>query len=817
MKLSTQWVQQFTTINLERDELVRRIGSQLGAVEEVEDWGAYYDDKISIARITKASDHPDADKLGVYELDTGDETVTVCAGDKTLQEGDAVAYIPPGSAVPLSVKEGEPFVIEKRELRGVESNGMMGSAKELLISDSHEGVLKLDTDAEAGASFKEEYKLDDVIIDIENKMFTHRPDLFGIIGLAREIAGIQNIEFTSPEWYRESPDITSDSNELPLHVSIDVPELCPRFSAVVLKGVEVKDSNIQTQSFLTRVGLRPINNVVDITNIGMYLTAQPTHAFDYDKVAKKSGGDAHIVVRKPSKGEKITLLDGREIEPGEDVAMVATKDELLSVGGSIGGADSEVDASTTNVILEAASWDLYSIRRTSFAHGIFTDAVTRFNKGQNPRQTLTTLNYLIDLFQSEAGATLASDVIDEYPAKTDQPNVELTADFINQRLGSTFETTDVTAILNNVELQTSVEGDSIAVVVPFWRTDLEVAEDIVEEIGRLHGYDNLPIDVPKRKSQPNLRTEELAQKGEIRQLLASAGARDILTYNFVSSSLFAKAGYSQELIDSAYRIRNSLSPELEYMRISLLPSVVDKVNANIRSGHGTFTLFEINKSHNREQQDHEELPEERTTLALVVASDRQQNGSPYFQAKRYIDYLCAERGLEVAYRPESDGDRSTPLGASVASLFAESRMASVEIDGEFAGLIGEFSSGVKNRFKLPEYSAGFELDVDALSGGGTEYQALSRFPASTQDITLETPNQVDYADLAAMIQKTLQTEEHTVNLWPLGIYRANPESLRRISFRVRFQSPSRTLTTTEINESIAALTARLSELDITQV
>ncbi len=817
MKLSIKWIEQYTDVKLERDELVKRVGAQLGAVEGVEDWGSYYDDAIVVAEIIEANDHPDADKLGVYRLKTGDGEVTVCAGDKTLKVGDRVGYIAPGAHVPESVRAGEPFKITERELRGVLSQGMMGSAKELIMSDSHEGVLKLDTDSPIGTPLSEAYELDDLIIDVENKMFTHRPDLFGILGLAREIAGIQDIAFTSPEWYVEAANLPEPTAELPLHVEIKIPELCPRFSALTFKDVSIKPSPIQMQSYLTRVGMRPINNVVDITNYGMYLTGQPTHAFDYDKVAERSKGTPTIVVRNPNEDEEITLLDGRTIKPHSNAAMVATNQELISVGGSMGGADTEVDENTKNIILEAASWDLYSIRRTSFTHGIFTDAVTRFNKGQSPRQTIAALGLLSSMLCEQAEASVASSVVDVYPRPADTAQIEVTNEFVNERLGSDFEMRDVAHILKNVEIQTSEEGGALKAEVPFWRTDLELAEDLVEEVGRLHGYDNLPIVVPSRLSKPNFRSDEFRLKAQIRNVLAAAGARDTLTYNFVSSGLLGKAGFSEDLIDTAYRIRNSLSPELECMRISLLPSLIEKVNPNLRSGYGTFALFEINKVHNKLELDSEKLPIEHTNVAGVVVSDAEQNGSAYYQAKAYVDYLCKELGVTVTYRPATDGDSSLTQGRAAKAIMSNARMAAVYINDRMAGFVGEFASATKQRFKLPAYSAGFELDVALLQPQPHTYMPISRFPSTSQDVTLETPDEIDYADLEKMVERALQNESFSVAVVPAGIYRANPEAPRRITFRITFQSAEHTLKTAEINEVIAELVARVKDMGVTQI
>lgn len=818
MKISLNWIKQYTSVDLEKDELIRRIGSQIGAIEEVEDWGSYFDEKIIIAEIESAASHKDADKLGVYKVRIGkDDTRTVVAGDKTLEAGDKVAYIPPGSVVPASIRAGEPMTIEERDIRGEKSQGMLGSAKELLVSDDHEGVLKLDTDAEAGSSYVETYELDDLIIDVENKMFTHRPDLFGILGIAREVAGVQDVEFKSPDWYTEAVDFASPAESLDLEVEIQIPELCPRFTALVFSDVEIKDSPQLMQSYLMRVGLRPINNVVDITNYAMHLTAQPSHAFDYDKIATLSDDKPKLIVRKPKSGEKIKLLDGREIEPHEDAALVATDRQAVSIGGSIGGTDTEVDKDTKTVILEAASWDLYSIRRTSYAHGIFTDAVTRFNKGQSPKQCLAALNYMVGMFGDNAEAKLASNVIDEYPVKTENSDIEVSSEFINKRLGSEFSAMEIAKVLNNVEIVSSSNGDEVSSKIPFWRTDLQLREDLVEEVGRLHGYDNLPVEVPPRLSKPNPRSFQLLNKSNIANALSAAGAHEVLTYNFVSSKLFSKAGYDKKLIDSAYRIRNSISPELEYMRISLLPSLIEKINPNIRSSHNSFGLFELNKSHNKEQVDSEGLPIENSSLALVVASDRDQNGSAYYQAKAYIDYLCKQLGLEVKYRNESDGDMSTPLGRSVRSLFAGKRTAAVEIGGKMSGFVGEFSAKTKANFKLPDYSAGFELDFNHLQPTHLDYKVLSRYPSSTQDVTLETPDGIEYEDLRNLLLRSFDKANYEVEISPVDIYRATDGDMRRITFRLVFQSLDRTLKTSEINQAISAMVSKTTDMGIKQV
>jgi phenylalanyl-tRNA synthetase beta chain len=291
---------------------------------------------------------------------------------------------------------------------------MLASPKELALGESHDGILILEGKQKAGRDFAENYGLkNDQVIDIENKMFTHRPDCFGLIGISRELAGIQNLAFKSPEWYKSQSKIAKpQAKTLPLKITNDIPKLCQRFSAIVISGVKVQPSPVWLLVELVKVGLKPINNIVDYTNYFSYLTAQPLHAYDYDKVAKMSGKTPTITVRLPKKGESIDLLNGKTIEPWDQAIMIATDKELLGIGGVMGGSQSEVDQNTTNIIIESANFDMYSIRRTSMNHGLFTDAVTRFNKGQSPLQTLTVLARITDEILADAGGRIASQVYD---------------------------------------------------------------------------------------------------------------------------------------------------------------------------------------------------------------------------------------------------------------------------------------------------------------------------------------------------------------------------------------------------------------------
>ncbi|MCA9348411.1 phenylalanine--tRNA ligase subunit beta, partial [Candidatus Saccharibacteria bacterium] len=432
MKISLNWIQDESNVDIKGlgiDEILRRIGSQLGAVEDVEDISVRYQG-IVIAEVVSCEKHPNADRLNVCKLnDNGltqdierDENglVQVVCGAPNVRAGLKVAWLPPGSTVPSSIPD-DPFVLGVRELRGVMSNGMIASPHELAISDYHSGILELDDEAEVGRDFAEFYGLNDTVIDLENKMFTHRPDCFGILGVARELAGITGQKFQSPSWYQGvESNFDVPLSDLPLEAKCET-DLVSRFTARVVEGVTVGSSAVRVQSMLTRVGVKPINNIVDLTNYYMYLTAQPTHAFDYDKVKALSSGHPTIFPRMAVQGEKLTLLGGKEITLDQGDIVIATDRQPIALAGIMGGADTEVDENTKNIIVECATFDMYSIRRSSMRHGLFTDASNRFNKGQSPYQNLRVLHKLTNDIAIQTGTKLG-EVIDIINCQLAEPN-----------------------------------------------------------------------------------------------------------------------------------------------------------------------------------------------------------------------------------------------------------------------------------------------------------------------------------------------------------------------------------------------------------
>lgn len=812
MKVSIQLMKLLsddTLWSLKPEQLVEKIGRQLGEVKEVFDWRGKYEG-VKIAEITEVSPHPDADKLNVYQVNAGgNQRVQVVSGDTNLVVGDKVGWIAPGAVVPISWGTEKPFTLEVRPLRGQMSHGMFGSGKELDINDDDAKVIKLDTDAPAGTSFAEAYNLDDVVIDIENKMFTHRPDCFGNLGVAREIAGIQDKQFVSPDWYDLEANVDKPAHKL-VDIAVDnqITDQVKRYAAVAL-DVEIKPSPIWLQSYLRRLGIRPINNVVDITNYVMVATGQPLHAFDFDKI---SGGSdsAKLVVRLPKKGESLTLLDGKKIELKFNEMLICDEHQPVALGGVMGGANSEISSLTKRIILESASFDMYQIRRTSMRHGIFTDAVTRFSKGQSPQQCSVVLAKAVEILKQFANAKVISDVTDVYPKKQLNKPIAITVEFINSRLGSSFTSAQVATTLRNVEMTVEQKGDELLVTAPFWRRDINIKEDVVEEVGRLIGYDKIPQNLPVRASAPaNIASLDLL-KSKIRSVLASAGANELQTYSFVPEKLLEDVGQQKT---HAFKLRNALSPELQHYRLSLTPSLLEKVHPNIKAGHSEFALFEMNRVHIKGDKDCDELPREYQTLALVYAAKNPSQGASFYYAKRYLSYLLSTLNVDYEVVPASSQPQ-WEIGRQVFAPFEPKRSGFVLVAGEFAGFIGEYKFSTSKNLKLPKAAAGFELDIERLLKHKklTSYNRLSKFPSVDQDICFKVKTSVNYGDLKKGFEAALnsQNREIQVQVGHLDIFqREDDAGHKQITFRVTLQPSDKTLSSDDANEFVRIATEKV--------
>lgn len=830
-------------------ELVSAINSRLGGVEEVIDLGKKYSGAI-LVKIKSVEKHPDADKLNICMVDDGGVNqdvdrnefglVQVVCGAPNARADMMAVWLPPSVTVPASYNDAKPFVLDRREIRGVMSNGMLAAADELAIGTDHSGIIEISVEdfqseelvSNDGKGIMEELSLDDLIgtsfadvfglhgsvIDIENKMFTHRPDLFGQLGVAREIAGITHKKFTEPDWYKTLKP-AQEASSLQLSVSNDCPDLVPRFAAVCMDGVTVKDSPMWLKTALVAMGGKPINNIVDITNYIMLMTSQPVHAYDYDKLYGNSLG-----VRNAKAKESITLLNNKTYELDPNDLVIVDGKGPVGLAGVMGGGDSEVSRQTSKIVIECATFDMYAVRRMSMRHGIFTDAVSRFNKGQSPAMNLHVLQYLVALATDISGAKIASNIYDITADDVASENsvgrpmvteAQTSVSFINARLGLNLSFSEITILLENVGFAIeSVGKEQFTYKAPKWRTDIKDAEDVVEEVGRLYGFDNLPKVLPRRSIKPAPINKNIEIKRLIRDAMKRYGANEVLTYSFVHEKVIIRA--EQDASD-AYSLSNALSPELQYYRLSVLPSLLDKVRMNIKAGHDEFVLYEIGKGHHKDIVCKDDgLPEEYEMVDAVYASKKPKPGAAYYHMRSLLSKLMSYLGVDAKLSVVS---RDGTYPQHITAPFDLGRSAIMTTtDGQFIGIVGELKGTVARSFKLPDFVAAMSLDLanlkDASSTSTKQYKPLSRFPSISQDISLKVSARVPFTAVEKIVDDVIGEQEQDLDMMviPLTIYKEHDDSeFKTISFRLKVTHHSKTLRESQVSKILDQITNEASK------
>jgi phenylalanyl-tRNA synthetase beta chain len=833
MKISLNQIRKYTDIKLTEDELIDRIKSGLGEVEHVLDLKEKYKG-VLVGEIAEKANHPKSEKLKVYQVNIGKETLQVLAGGPELEVGNKIAYLTVGSVVPHNASPSKfDGVIRKAKLGGLESNGMMASARELDFSNDHEKVMVLETDAKAGTPLTEALGLDDKTLDIENKALTNRPDLFGHIGIAREVAGLQGIQYKTPEWYTDAtinrPDTLSNETHK-VTVENNAEALCYRYMIVAIKDINIAPSPLWLQTELVKAGMRPVNNIVDITNFMMIDSAQPMHAFDYDRVVAKDPNatdTAHIVIRPGKNGETMTTLDGKNQTLDDNVIMICDSTSPIAVGGVMGGLDTEITDDTKNILLEVANFDMYSIRKTSMKLGLASDAVSRYARGQDQNQCETTMYKAIKMIEELTGGTLASNVIDNYPIRITPWDIEVSIERLNMHLGTELTKDEIKGLLEKIELEivdNDADPDEIIVKIPTYRRDLRIREDIHEDIARLIGFDNIKLSYPSRSISPAANNELFELRHHLRTINQQLGANEILTYNFVNADTYKKIGLST---DQMHHLINSLSPELEYMRTILTPSILDKVSANIRKGNDEFALYEINKAHNKVDMDTENLPIEFNNIALVVTDDKKgskldQYGSPYYLAKHYLSELLDTLGISnVAYRriSEVEIEKLPNWMQNALPLYKQSNTAIVSVSKEqditYLGFVGEYNNQAHKVYKLPAYTAGYEINIDSfinLVDKDSKYVEPSRFPATINDITVKVPVSTATGDIQDSIMAGIADQGRQVGVDIVDIYQPeNNELIKHVTFRIKIQSSKKTLESDDVKYILSSVTADIKD------
>lgn len=801
MLISLNCIKKYVSIpeEISTEQLIELIGSRLVEIEDVIDLAPKYDG-VYIVKVVSAEKIPDT-HLNLCQIDAGPhtkefsdgETVQVVCGAPNVHTGMLAVWITPGAIVP-STYGNENFRLGKRKLQGYESNGMLAGADELGFDNEHKTIAEIDPKiAQPGDSLADVFDLNDIIIDVENKSLTHRPDCFGLIGFAREVAGILGLPFPEIEW----PALKL-VDDIAIKVSITDPAICPRYSCAVFDLPDNQPEKYLTPTavFLAKAGMRSIAPMVDLTNVMMLETGQPLHAFDYDKlvavgqqkVGQQQGNNKtpEIIVRLAEPGETIQLLDGKTIECIPEDILITSNNIPVALAGAMGGKNTEIDASTKRVVLESATFSLYNLRKTQMAHGIFSEAITRFTKGQPAAMTFPVLSETI----TRLGVSPLA-VVDEYPDQPRKTTILITTSEINQLLGTSYDQKTIIKTLENVNFTVAANGDALEVVAPVWRTDIHIKEDVIEEVGRLLGYDNIPLALPEKPFAGTEIAPMLRLKTELRGILSDRLAmNEVLTYSFVSKNLLEKSG--QDPADH-YEITNSISPELQHFRSQIVPSLLDKIRENVKSGHRGFSLYELNQvSAKSNGLTDEETPVLNNHLGVVCLGD-------FYKLKTYV-LTMLHRGLKITleYSQMAAGSKA----AETYPYLEPAHSATLLLNGEVIGAFGEIKAAVLRRFKLDQVVSACELDLDKIVDLPRRTDAslkLSKFPFVERDLTLKVSADARFGRIHTLLDQVLASEGLISETLPVSIYQSAPDSpTKNLSFHLKFSSPEKTLDQSDI-------------------
>lgn len=759
---------------------------------------------VFVAEVISVEKHNNSDKLKLCQVTTdGENRIQIVCGAENVREKTKVALCLSGGKVYADNKKTV-TTINTAEIRGVESHGMLCSARELGLSDDHSGILILEESIQLGEDISEIIK--DFVYEIENKSLSHRGDCFSHKGIARELSAILNIELIEEK--ENLDNFIPATEEKKLSIEVNVPaELCARFSAILIDNIQIKTSPLWLQARLSAIGTRSINNIVDITNYLMFDLGQPLHAYDYDKLEKNI-----LQVRKAKSDEKAVTLDGVVRKMEKEMVVVTDASNIEDIAGIMGGNLSQINSDTKTIILEAANWEMYNIRRTSRQLGLRTEASTRFEKGLDPSMTIPTLKTALTLISDIGNGELASDLFDHYPSPDIAKEISIDFNQVNRSLNLNLSKYEVIEILQRLMVRTSdneintgsnpnqESQNTITFSIPTFRKDLNIKEDLTEEVARIYGFQNLATKLPQRDLTPakSYPTSQLFRI--ITTTLSSLGLDEIKTYSFIGSDDYKKANLS---ISDCLEISNPIAPELSYFRNTLLPSLL-KVATENRVKFDEFGIFEIGRAVMKDMTS-EDLHQQPWTLAALIRYDKKLSGT-FFKTKGYLQHLGQKLNMNLQF--ESGTNKSQKHG----NLFHPFQSAVITLDKKNIGTIGVIEPSVAFNYDLPDNIGLLEVKLEGLEeyiGKTRQYSQLGIFPDIKRDLTLWLDKDVTYADAIDLI--------HGLNipllkkLTCIDTYKDTQNDHKTsITLSLVFQSDSKTLTDEEVAKLLSFITNELS-------
>lgn len=799
MRVPITWLAEYCDPGMPAAELAGRLAMTGTEVERVVRHGAPTTENFVIAKVLTREQHPDADRLSVCSVDVGEaEPVTIVCGAPNVNAGQTVAVALPGAVMPDGTK------LKKAKLRGIESNGMILAEDELQIGGDHNGIMQLELDpALAGRELAAGTPLSSVLTPgedvLELEITPNRPDCLGVHGVAREVHAITGNEL-APLPTGPSPD---GDESFPIEVEND--QLCPRFTARIYRDVKVAQSPLWLKQRLSAAGQRPINNVVDITNYLMLLTGQPMHAFDLDKIR---GGK--LIIRNATAGEKVTTLDDVERECDEQTVLVCDGEGPSAIAGIMGGQISEVSVETTNVLLEIATWNGPNIHRTSQKLGLRSEASGRFEKGLSAQLPLEVQEIAAALMTQLTGARLVSGTIDVAAEPVAARSIELSIDRLAALLGSEIPAERCAQILRRLSFEVVESADGMTVTPPHFRAaDVTREADLIEEIARIDGVDNIPATLPAARSAIGRLTPEQKLKRRIEDLLAANGYGEAITWSFTSEALLAKLSPGGAPVEAELlKIANPLSEEHAVMRPLALPGLLQAAQHNLARGADAVRLFEIGAVYAGTAGD----PREHTAVALLLSGPAtagswrgQGDDADFYALKGVVEAIAEYSGADAGY---------VPVNAADHPYLIPGRAARVMAGADCLGWIGELHPMVAKQFDLTHAVVG-ELSLQQLAAQIPEpvtYAQISTFPPAREDIAVVVDSSLSSEHVLATVRAAggkLLTDASVFDVYE-GEQVA--EGKKSLALRLTYSAPDRTLTDEEVAGARAEITEKLASI-----
>lgn len=802
MKASLQWMNEYVPLDLNRpaQELADELTQAGIPVEEVLSMDPGLK-KIYTGKIVEITKHPDADKLQVCQV----QCLSEDGEEITKQIVTAATNVAVGQIVPVAYHKSrlaDGTEIKKGKLRGVVSEGMFCSVAEFGISsdlvrpEEAQGIYIFPEGTPIGLDIKEALMLDDTVYEFE--LTANRADCFSMVGLSREFGIMTNQKALFPVIMVNE---NGESIEGKASVAIEAHDLCTRFTSRLVTNVTIEPSPLWMQNRLRNSGIRPINNVVDVTNYVMLELGQPMHAYDYDCVA-----DHTLIARRAKAGETLTTLDGNERELNESMLIIADTKGPIGVAGVMGGLTSEVTDKTTNVLFEAAVFNGPSIRRTSKALGMRSEASGRFERGVNHKYTAYAIDRAAQLLQQICPSCKVSvGVIDVYPEPVEQRTVTFTAEQINDYLGTSIEKDRMVDILTKLEFGITESGDTIEALVPTWRDDVTGMPDIAEEVARIVSYDNIAPTIPVAILSSGGMTPKKALTKEVTHYLAHAGLSQIITFSFMH-----KDGLTNMMLpegDNRYTaipILNPISEEFPYMRTTLVPAVIEAAKRNIAQQNKDLWLFETANVYEPKALPLTEVPHERPMACGIMmgkvteaAWNQAQRDTDFYDVKGVVDGLLAKLGLtQYDIQPSSE------------SYYHPGVSAHYTVNGVTIANYGELHPQVVKNFDLSGKVYMFEIDLEAVLSiivPPFRYQSFSKFPGTSRDLAIVAPVSVTSGEIVALIKEHGGEYLESVSIFDVYEGKHIEAGYRSLAYNLQFRSMEGTLNDEDIDGAIQAI------------